>query len=168
MDTVATQDGSAVRGWGEHWAKHCLSLFAAGPSWSTTRSTWHLPALQRISTWSSTHLPQLLSTQLWVSQGHRGLSKDWIGDIWNLTLWESLGWELFSFIPSSWLLGAVGERSSAAIFFFRCIFSSLVLCPVPPTAFPLSLAPFCACRPCSLLSLLEVELEGGEQAQGKR
>lgn len=82
-----------------------LSLFAAGPSWSTTRSTWHLPAPQRISTWSSTHLPQLPSTQLWVSQGHRGLSKDWIGDIWNLTLWESLGW-LLSFIPRSWLFGS--------------------------------------------------------------
>lgn len=116
------------RGWGEYWAKHCLSLVAAGPSWSTTRSIWHSPALQRISTWSSTHLPQLPSTQLWVSQGHHGLSKDWIGDIWNFTLWESLGWELFSFIPRSWLLGAAGERSlSSHIFLPMHLFLS---CPL--------------------------------------
>lgn len=116
-----------------------LSLFAAGPSWSTTRSTWHLPAPQRISTWSSTHLPQLPSTQLWVSQGHRGLSKDWIGDIWNLTLWESPGWELLSFIPRSWLSGAAGERSlSSHTFLLKHLFSRILLCPVPPTTFPLS------------------------------
>lgn len=152
--------------WGdrrEPWLRAVVSLFAAGPSWSTTRSTWHLPAPQRISTWSSTHLPQLLSTQLWVSQGHHGLSKDWFGDIWNLTLWESLGWELLSFIPRSWLLGAVGERSLGSHTFLPMhLFSLVLICPVPPSTFPLSLAPFCACRPCSLLSLLELELEGGE------
>lgn len=78
---VASEDSSARLGRSRRSSglSTVLSLSAAGPSWSTTRSTWRLPAPQRISTWSSAHPPQLPSTQLWVSQGHRGLSKDWIG-----------------------------------------------------------------------------------------
>lgn len=118
---VASEDSSARLGRSRRSSglSTVLSLFAAGPSWSTTRSTWRLPAPQRISTWSSAHPPSApvdtalgISRPPWLEQG-----LDW-GPFGTLHCGSLRAGNSYPSSPGHGFRELLGRGASAAILFF--------------------------------------------------
>lgn len=100
----------------------------AGPSWSTTRSTWSTPAPQRTSTWSSRPHSEPGATWRGTSEA-AGFGKDWIGGMWDLPSRESRGLSL---------LTPQGLQRESCVPRFP---SDLLSLCVPPSS-------VCLCPPC--------------------